>query len=74
MLRSLHVSTALPCVWDPPLGLGAGACLAARWAQREWLACLMVGWYTGGMYWRAMGVEPPRGFVGVPVTVRRVRV
>lgn len=74
MLRSLHLSTALPEVWNPSIGLGAGACLAARWAQREWLACLMVGWYSGGAYWRALGVDPPPDFGGVPVTVRRVRV
>ena len=75
MLRSLHLSTALPALWDPPIGLGAGACLAAQWAQREWLACLMVGWYVGGIYWKdAMGVVPPSDFAGVPVFVRRVRV
>ena len=73
MLRSLHVSTALPSIWDPPIGLGAGACVAARWAQREWLACLMVGWYVGGAYWCIMGVAPPAGFAGVPVAVRQVR-
>jgi hypothetical protein len=74
MLRSLHVSTSLPAVWDPPLGLGAGECLAAKWTQREWLACLMVGWYAGGAYWRTMGVAPPADFGGVPVAVRRVRI
>jgi len=73
MLRSLHLSTALPTIWDPSLGLGAGACLAARWAQREWLACMMVGWYMGGLYWRALGVAPPPNFGGVPVVVRQVR-
>ena len=74
MLRSMHLSTALPAIWNPPIGLGAGACLAAQWAQREWLACFMVGWYAGGVYWSAMGVAPPPGFAGVPVSVRRVRV
>ena len=73
MLRSLHVATALPQVFDPPVGLGAGACLAARYVRREWLACLMVGWYAGGAYWRLLGVDAPSGFGGVPVQVRRVR-
>ena len=73
MLRSLHLSTSLPAIWNPPIGLGAGACLAAQWAQREWLACLMVGWFLGGAYWSAMGVEPPSEFGGVPVFVQRVR-
>lgn len=75
MLRSLHLSTALPYIFDPPVGLGAGACLAARYARREWLACLVVGWYTGGGYWLLMGVRSPDvDFSGVPVAVRRVRV
>ena len=45
-----------------------------RWTEREWLACLMVGWFFGGAYWDAMGVRAPPGFEGVPVAVRRVRV
>eukprot|EP00326_Haptolina_ericina_P026614 CAMPEP_0181191372 /NCGR_PEP_ID=MMETSP1096-20121128/12701_1 /TAXON_ID=156174 ORGANISM="Chrysochromulina ericina, Strain CCMP281" /NCGR_SAMPLE_ID=MMETSP1096 /ASSEMBLY_ACC=CAM_ASM_000453 /LENGTH=191 /DNA_ID=CAMNT_0023280669 /DNA_START=46 /DNA_END=621 /DNA_ORIENTATION=- len=73
MLRGLHASTALPAVFDPPLGLGAGACLAARCTHREWLACIMLGWYGGGGYWHLLGVHPPPDFEGVPISVRKVR-
>lgn len=66
-------STALPAVFDPPLGLGAGACLAARCTHREWLACIMLGWYGGGGYWHLLGVHPPPDFEGVPISVRKVR-
>ena len=71
MLRGLQVSTAIPL--DPPIGFGAGANLAARWCHREWLPCIMIGWYAGGAYWTALGVQPPPTYSGVPIVINRVR-
>lgn len=59
MLRSLQMSTKIRDVLDPSAGHGAGALLAASYAQREWLPCFMFGWGVGGAYWSAFSVRPP---------------
>ena len=46
-------------VFNPSLGYAAGATLAASFAKREWLSCIMVGWGFGGAYFGAFRVEPP---------------
>lgn len=74
MLRGMVMATSLPALFDPPLGLGIGAHCAARFTEREWLSCIMIGWFAGGPYWQALAVHPPCGFDGVPVRVRGVRV
>ena len=74
MLRGMVMSTGLPALFDPPLGLGIGSCVAARFTSREWLACMMIGWFLSGPYWEVLDVSAPPGFGGVPVRVRNVRV
>lgn len=78
MLRGIIGCTDLPKVFEPHLGFGSGAVLAARFAHREWLPCIMLGWYGGGFYWnKIFGVDgPPRDgrFNGVPIKIREVRI
>jgi hypothetical protein len=59
MLRSLQMSTRIRDVFDPSSGFAAGAMLAASYAQREWIPCLLLGWGLGGVYWSAFRVRPP---------------
>ena len=59
MLRSLQMATGVVRAFDPSLGYAAGATLAARFAQREWLPCILLGWGVGGLYWSAFRVRPP---------------
>ena len=59
MLRSLQMSTKIRYFFDPSMGLAAGATLAAWFAKREWLSCLMLGWGAGGAYWSIFRVMPP---------------
>lgn len=75
MLRGFFSCTALPVVFDPPIGFGAGSAAAAGWAGREWLPVCMAGWYLSGPYWKMFGVNgPPMDgrFEGVPISVRNV--
>jgi hypothetical protein len=77
MLRGIVHCTALPQIFSPPIGFGSGAVAAARFAHREWLPCIMLGWYGSGFYWKTLfGVNgpPPTGFDGVPIKIRHVRV
>jgi len=72
MMRGLVLCTAVPYVFNPPVGFGAGAAMAAEWAGREWIPVCFWGWYLGGPYWRAMGIAgPPEDgqFVGFPIVV-----
>jgi hypothetical protein len=50
---------------------------AARYAHREWLPCILLGWFGSDFYWRILfGVNgPPRGssFTGVPITIQHVK-
>jgi hypothetical protein len=77
MLRGIIHCTALPQIFEPPIGFGAGAVAAARFANREWLPCIMLGWYGGDFYWRKIfGVDGAPGdenFDGVPITIHSVR-
>lgn len=59
MMRSLQMSTSLRYAFDPSSGFAAGSMVAARYAQREWIGCLFVGWGFGGMFWRFFRVRPP---------------
>ena len=59
MLRSIQMATKLCRLFNPNLGYAAGATLAASFAKREWLSCLMLGWGAGGLYWSAWRVAPP---------------
>ena len=70
MLRSLQMATAICRVFDPSTGYAAGAALAAKFSHREWLLCMLLGWGSGGLYWRAFRVRPP----GVPKNVEPLRV
>ena len=76
MLRGLFLNTAMPRIFDPPIGWGAGSVAAARFAHREWLPCVMLGWYGSGYYWKTIfGVTgPPDGFGGVSISIHGVRV
>lgn len=78
MLRGIVHCTALPKIFEPPIGFGAGAVAAARFAHREWLPCIMLGWYGSEYYWKLLfgvnGPPPNSGFDGVPIEIRRVRV
>ena len=80
MLRGVLQCTAIPKVFNPPIGWGAGAVLAARFAVREWLPCILLGWYGSEWYWkRLFGVNgaPDNGksdFDGVPIAIKKVRV
>ena len=47
--------------------------MAAKYAHREWLPCLVLGWFVGGAYWDALGVRPPPWSTGVPIVINRVR-
>lgn len=76
MLRGIIHCTDLPIIFEPPIGFGAGAVAAARYAHREWLPCIMLGWYGSGFYWRTLfGVDgsPKSSFDGVPIKIRHVR-
>ena len=59
MLRSLQMGTALCRFFDPSLGYAAGGAIAAAFARREWLMCILLGWGVGGGYWAAFRVRPP---------------
>ena len=59
MLRSVQMATKLRYIFDPSLGFAAGAALAASFAQREWLKCMLLGWGAGGLYWGGFRVRPP---------------
>merc|ERR1711939_1160220 len=59
MLRSLQLGTKLRHAFNPSLGYAAGATLAAWFAKREWLSCMMLGWGAGGVYWSSLRVHPP---------------
>jgi len=59
MLRSLHMSTKVRYILSPSAGYGAGAMLAATYAQREWLPCFLFGWGIGGAYWSVFRLRPP---------------
>lgn len=75
MLRGFFSCTAVPVVFDPPIGFGAGSAAAAGWAGREWLPVCMAGWYLSGPYWKVFGVNGPPSdgrFEGVPISVRNV--
>lgn len=56
----------------------------ARFAHREWLPVIMLGWYGGDLYWKYLwGVDGPPVdgvtgersdvFDGVPIAIRGVR-
>lgn len=71
MLRSLAKCFRMPM--EPSIGFGVGAKLAAQYAHREWLPCLVLGWFAGGWYWDALDVKPPEWATGVPIVINRVR-
>lgn len=77
MLRGIVHCTALPKVFQPPLGWGTGSVLAAKFAHREWIPVIMLGWFGSGPYWTTLfGVTGPPGgpdFDGVPITIKGVR-
>ena len=60
MLRSLQCATNIKYFFDPSLGFAAGTAVAATFAKREWLKCMLLGWGYGGVHWRAFRVRPPR--------------
>ena len=51
----------------------------ARFAHREWLPCIMLGWYGSDWYWKYLfAVDgPPKpsdaDFDGFPITIHGVR-
>ena len=59
MLRSLQMATRVRDVFDPSFGYAAGATMAAKYSQREWLPCILLGWGVGGLYWSLFRVRPP---------------
>lgn len=82
MLRGFVQCTALPQIFNPPIGWGAGAVLAAKFAVREWLPCILLGWYGSEWYWKvAFGVQgapssnskKKDSFQGVPITIQKVK-
>ena len=73
MLRGVQAASGLRAAFDPPVGFAAGATIAARLTHREWLSTMVLGWYFGGVYWRALGVTAPPGSRGVPITVRGIK-
>lgn len=77
MLRGIIYCTDIPQIFNPPIGFGAGAVVAARYAQREWLPVIFVGWYGGDWYWtKVFGLTasgPPTDFGGVPIRIQQVR-
>ena len=84
MLRGFVQCTALPMIFNPPIGWGAGAVLAAKFAVREWLPCILLGWYGSEWYWKvAFGVKgapstsssskEKGAFQGVPITIQKVK-
>jgi len=73
MLRGLQQGSGMRGGFDPPIGFAAGATLAAAVTAREWLSCITLGWYWGGLYWSALGVRPPPDSRGLPITIRGVQ-
>ena len=74
--RGTHAAGAgqvLRAPLEPSIGFGVGTKLAARYAHREWLPCLVLGWYAGGPLWDVLDVKPPAWNKGVPIVVNRVR-
>ena len=71
MLRALVKCFRAPL--EPSIGFGVGTKLASRYAHREWLPCLVLGWYAGGPLWTLLDVKPPAWNKGVPIVVNRVR-
>jgi hypothetical protein len=45
MLRGIIHCTAIPKVFEPHIGWGAGSVFAARFANREWLPAILIGWF-----------------------------
>lgn len=79
MLRGFVRCTALPKIFDPPIGWGAGSVVAARFACREWLPIILIGWYASKFYWNLFSVNgPPKDhspddpFYGFPITIHKV--
>lgn len=79
MLRGVLQCTAIPKVFNPPIGWGAGAALAARFAVREWLPCILLGWYASEWYWKVLfGVKgapdnAKSDFDGIPIAIKKVQ-
>jgi len=70
MLRSLAKCFRMPM--EPSIGFGVGAKFAAQYAHREWLPCLLIGWFAGGPYWASLDVAPPPSYGGAGITIRGV--
>lgn len=82
MLRGIINCTAIRKIFNPHLGWGAGSVMVAKFAHREWIPCIMVGFFVGtDWYWKILfgvkGTTPPTGddtaFDGVPITINGVR-
>lgn len=79
MLRGILHCTAMPKIFEPTLGWGAGSVLAARFAHREWLPTILLGWFGSHYYWKWFGVDgppqnpPDKPFDGFPITIHKVR-
>jgi len=79
MLRGFIHSTALFKIFEPTIGWGAGSVLAAKFAKREWIPVVILGWFSSAHYWKyLMGVNgppPPKEneFDGVPIVIQGLR-
>mmetsp|Transcript_7488 Transcript_7488/g.18436 ORF Transcript_7488/g.18436 Transcript_7488/m.18436 type:complete len:272 (-) Transcript_7488:2500-3315(-) len=80
MLRGFLRCTALPKIFNPPIGWGAGSVVAAKFAFREWLPTILLGWYGSQYYWKLFSVNgPPKDhspddpFFGFPITIHKVQ-
>ena len=54
MMRGIINCTAIPKIFNPHMGYGAGCVLAANFAHREWIPAIMIGWFGSGYYWKSI--------------------
>ncbi|KAG7336905.1 hypothetical protein IV203_006178 [Nitzschia inconspicua] len=79
MLRGIIHCTALPKIFEPTIGWGAGSVFAARFTYREWLPVIMLGWFGSTYYWKTLfGVDGPpnpadASFDGFPIAIHKVQ-
>mmetsp|Transcript_767 Transcript_767/g.1084 ORF Transcript_767/g.1084 Transcript_767/m.1084 type:complete len:301 (+) Transcript_767:2-904(+) len=59
LARGVQLSSTAAHTFQPSLGIGALANVAAIAANERWLSCVVAGWFASGKTWRLFGARPP---------------